>query len=162
MLLYGILFLRGGMSNFSYAACHDYWYNFKDASVYKVINFMESVEESWTIDGDEDLEKALECLADSMADIENIDIKHPEKFIILMAQLRMSRSLHILQSLDTAFPGAAAKILEYADRTSERSADAKLFLSRHAVFERLRLLSRLLAPDRLVLVQSAIEESRHA
>ena len=123
---------------------------------------MESIEESWTIDGNQDLEEALESLGDSMIEIENIDIKHPDKFITVIAQLRISRALHILQSLDTAFPGAAAKILEHAERTSERSPDSKLFLSRHVVFERLRLLSRLLAPDRLVLIQSAIEEFRHA
>ena len=149
------------MPNFSYAACHEYWFNFEDKSVYKIINMMESIE-SWVIDGDAELESSIEALGDCMEEIENIDLKHQEKFIQVIAQLKISRALRILQALDTALPGAAAKILEYAEKTSDRNSDSKLFLSRNVIFERLRLLSRVLAPDRLVLIQSAIEEFKHA
>ena len=149
------------MPDFSLAAAHEYWFRFKDQSVYRVINIMESIEKDWTIDNDEALEQALVELGDSMDDIDNIDLKQQDKFIQAAAYLKISRMLRILQALDTAYPGAAAKLLEYAEKTSDRNAGAKLFLSRNVVFERLRLLSRILAPERLVLIQSAIEEFKH-
>ena len=148
------------MPNYSQEAAHEFWYRFKDQNVYGVIVRMESIED-WTVDGDEDLEQALETLGSNMDNVDNIDLEQHEKFIQLTAYLKLSRALRILQALDTAYPGAAAKLIAAAEQLSPTNPHAKLFLSRNVIFERLRLLTRVLAPERVILVQSAIEEFKH-
>ncbi|MBM93363.1 MAG: phosphoesterase [Legionellales bacterium] len=148
------------MPDLSIEGAHHYWFRFKDQSVYTVINIMESIEQ-WTLDGDPDLEKSLHNLGQALENTEQINLKHQEEFIQIAAYLKISRTLRILQALDTAYPSAAAKLIAYAETQSDSSPHAKTFLSRNVVFERLRVLSRVLAPDRLILVQSAIEEFKH-
>ena len=148
------------MPDLSLEGAHQYWFRFKDQSVYGVINIMESIE-GWTLDGETGLEQALNTLGQNMENIDNIDLKQHDKFIYAAAYLKISRALRMLQALDTAYPGAAAKLIAYAEQNSETDPHAKLFLSRNVVFERLRLLSRVLAAERLILIQSAIEEFRH-
>jgi intracellular multiplication protein IcmW len=61
--------------------------------------------------------------------------------------------------LDTAYPGAAAKVLMHAEEITKSEADiAGVFLRRNIVFERLRLLGRVFATDRFKLVLKTLEE----
>lgn len=65
--------------------------------------------------------------------------------------------------LDNAHPGAAAKVLMYAEEHTQSDQDnSGVFLRRNIVFERLRLLSRVFAPDRLKLVLKALEDRDYA
>jgi intracellular multiplication protein IcmW len=65
--------------------------------------------------------------------------------------------------LDNAYPGAAAKVLMYAEENTKSEQDNPgIFLRRNIVFERLRLLGRVFAPDRLKLVLKALEDRGYA
>jgi len=71
--------------------------------------------------------------------------------------------LRIMQCLDTAHPGAASKLLMFAEKSNASPTNnIGLFLRRNIVFERLRLLGRVFSEERFILVQNAIEETEHA
>jgi hypothetical protein len=150
------------MSDFSLAAAHDYWFRFKDQSVYKIILAMESVEDNWTIENSEVLEEKLDYLSGYIESLQGAELQNLDKIIAVISHLKISQMLRVLQYLDEINPGSAAKILEYAEKTSSKNSSSEVFLSRNVVFERLRLLFRILAPERLSLIQSAIEEYKHA
>ena len=65
--------------------------------------------------------------------------------------------LCVLQSIDTAHPGGASKVLMYAEENSTSNQDIPgLFLRRNIVFERLRLLGRVFAEERVDIVMKAL------
>ena len=146
------------MPGFDYKSCHQYWFEYKDPMIYRVVSFMEWVE-YWTLDQDAGLENALKKLGETLEDIGNIDLKQEDDFIKVAAYIRASRTLRLLQCLDTAYPGAASKLLMHAEEVSKSSEDVPgLFLRRNIVFERLRLLARVFAPTRLALILKALED----
>jgi intracellular multiplication protein IcmW len=145
------------MPDLSAEASHQFWKDYNDKTIYRVISFMESVE-NWTLDGDPTLEEAIQALGEQLDYIGKQDLNQEDDLILLCANIRMSRSLRLLQSMDTANPGSASKLLIYAERNSTDPDDAPgLFLRRNIVFERLRLLTRVFAPDRIALVMKALE-----
>ncbi len=147
------------MPDFSHKGVHEFWHEYQDPTIYKVISFMEGVED-WTLDGNPELEASLQKLGKILEDIGNIDLQQEDDLIKLVAHLKTGRGLRILMSLDTAYPGAAAKVLMQAEEQTKSDADtAGIFLRRNIVFERLRLLGRVFAPDRFKLVLKALEES---
>jgi len=144
------------MPDLSKEASSKYWFEYKDQTIYRVLSFMESVEK-WTLDGNQQLEEGLKKLGDTLDDVGNIDLQKEEDFIKTALYIKATRMLRLLQSLDTANPGAASKLLSYAEQSSVVSSDvAGLFLRRNVVFERLRLLSRILSAERLALVIKAL------
>lgn len=145
------------MPDLSNEACHAFWHDYRDPMIYRVISFMESVED-WTLDTDPGLEDSMRRLGDSLEDIGNIDLQHEAEFIQIAAYIKAGRGLRLLQTLDTAFPGAASKLLMYAEEHSMSSEDVPgLFLRRNIVFERLRLLGRVFAAERFALLVKALE-----
>jgi intracellular multiplication protein IcmW len=148
------------MPDLSHEASSEYWHDFMDPMIYRVITFMESVED-WTLDGDPKLEAAIEKLGQELDDIESVDISAlgvEESFIQLVGNIKTGRGLRVLQAIDTAHPGSASKVLIHAEETSLSSEDpAGFFLKRNIVFERLRLLSRVFSEYRLKLVARALE-----
>lgn len=145
------------MPNLSDQAVHRFWKEYNDPSIYRVIAFMEGVED-WTCDDNPELEEALNSLGEILESVGNIDLKQEDAFIELAANLKTGRGLRILMALDSAYPGAAAKILMHAEETTKSEEDtAGLFLRRNIVFERLRLLGRVFAQDRIKLIQKALE-----
>lgn len=145
------------MPDLSEAGAHQFWFQYKDPMIYRVISFMESVED-WTLDGDAKLEQAIKKLGDILDDVGNIDLQQEDSFIHLCTYIKAGRALRLMQCLDTAHPGAASKLLMHAEEVTRSSEDmAGLFLRRNIVFERLRLLGRVFAADRLKLVLSALE-----
>jgi intracellular multiplication protein IcmW len=146
------------MPDLSLKGAHEYWNNYPDPIIYKVVTFMEGVED-WTLDGDPQVEAAMRKLGDALDDVGNIDLQREEDFIKLAAYINASRNLWLLQSLDTAHPGAASKLLIYAENHTLSSDDIPgLFLRRNIVFERLRLLSRVFSPERFKMVLNVLEE----
>lgn len=145
------------MPDLSNEACHAFWHEYRDPMIYRVISFMESVEE-WSLDSDPSLEESMRRLGDALEDIGNIDLQNEQEFIKVATYIKAGRGLRLLQTLDTAFPGAASKLLMYAEEHSTSSDDVPgLFLRRNIVFERLRLLGRVFAPERLALIVKAME-----
>ncbi len=148
------------MPDLSHKAAAQYWHDYLDPMIYRVVMFMESVED-WTLDGDPELEKAITQLGNDLDNIESIDMNmfgQEDKFIRLVGNIKSGRGLRLLQALDTVHPGSASKILIHAEETSSSSTDpAGFFLKRNIVFERLRLLARVFSEYRLKLISHALE-----
>lgn len=146
------------MPDLSLDGCRRFWSEYQDPIIYRVLTFMEGVE-GWTLDGDPDLEAAAIKLGETLEDIGGVDLQHEDDFIKFAAYINATRNLRLLQSLDTAHPGAASKLLMHAEKAAaENNEVADLFLRRNIVFERLRLLTRVFSPERLELVQKVLEE----
>lgn len=148
------------MPDLSHEASAQYWFEYVDPMIYRVITFMESVED-WTLDGNPDFETALANLGKELDDIEAIDLgvmSEEEKFIRIVGNIKSGRGLRLLQAIDTVHPGSASRVLIHAEEHSTGSHDpAGVFLKRNIVFERLRLLSRVFCQYRLKLVLRALE-----
>jgi intracellular multiplication protein IcmW len=139
-------------------SAHEFWKNYNDPMIYRVIAFMETVE-TWTLDGNPELEQAIEALGRNLDEVKKFELGKEEQFIILLAHIKTSRILRILQAIDTIEPGSASKVLMYAEENNTPdNLLTGLFLRRNIVFERLRLLSRVLSPERFELVLKAMEQ----
>ena len=145
------------MPELSTEAVHQFWAEYEDPMIFKVISFMETVEE-WTADQSPDAEMALQQLGTVLEDINDVELDNEDAFIEVATHIRTARTLRLLQCLDTAKPGAASKLLIHAEENSAHQEDtAGIFLRRNIVFERLRLLSRVFSPERLEMVQKTLE-----
>jgi intracellular multiplication protein IcmW len=148
------------MPELSLEASHKFWSEYHDKMIYRVVTFMESVE-SWTLDNNPALEQSLTELGRELDDIADLDVSqlgHEEAFVRIAGNVKFSRALRLLQGIDTVHPGSASKLLMYAEENSRAPDDpAGLFLRRNIVFERLRLLGRVFAKDRMKLILKALE-----
>lgn len=148
------------MPDLSHEASARYWYEFIDPMIYRVVTFMESVED-WTLDGAPKLEEALKQLGKELDDLDSVNLdklSEHDKFIRIVGNIKTGRGLRLLQAIDTAHPGSASNVLHHAEQTSISSQDpAGFFLKRNLIFERLRLLSRVFSEYRLKLVARALE-----
>jgi intracellular multiplication protein IcmW len=148
------------MPDLSHEASSRYWYEYVDPMIYRVITFMESVED-WTLDGNPQLEEEITRLGKELDDIEKVDLgmlAHEDTFIHLVGNIKSGRGLRLLQAIDSVHPGSASRILIHAEETTMDSHDpAGFFLKRNIVFERLRLLARVFSENRLRLIARALE-----
>lgn len=145
------------MPDLSHQAAHQFWHEYKDPMIYRVVSFMEGVE-NWTLDGNPAFEQGLRKLGEALENIGGIDLQQEDQFIRIATFIKMSRTLRLMQCLDTAYPGAASKLLMRAEETIQSNDDVYgLFLRKNMVFERLRLLGRVFAQERLNLVLKALE-----
>lgn len=148
------------MPDLSLKASQEFWNAYEDPMIYRVVTFMEAVEQ-WTHDGDTTLEEAMDALGRELDDIAAIDLNtlgHEDTFIRIAANLKSSRALRLLQAIDTVHPGSASRILMHAEEISQSPDDpAGIFLRRNIVFERLRLLGRVFSEERMSLVLRALE-----
>ena len=149
------------MPDISLDAVDKFWSEYEDPMIYRVVSFMEGVE-NWIVDNDPQLEPAMDRLGKELDDISNIELGNEDQFIKLACNLKLGRALRLLQCIDTAHPGAASKLLIHAEEVSQREDDTPgVFLRRNIVFERLRLLARIFAPERLTLILKALEEDEN-
>lgn len=148
------------MPDLSHLGSAQYWSEYVDPMIYRVVTFMESVEE-WTLDGKPEVEEAMNQLGQVLEDISSIDmdqLDQKDSFIRIVGNIKTGRGLRLLQAIDMAHPGSASKVLMYAEQNTLSSEDpAGFFLKRNIVFERLRLLSRVFCEYRLKLVLRALE-----
>lgn len=145
------------MPDLSRNGVHQFWTEYNDKSVYRVICFMEGVE-SWTLDDEPKVEEALSALGTELDNIGNFDLGAQNEFIKVAANLTTGRILRLLQAFDSANPGSASKILIHAEESSRSQDDVPgFFLRRNIVFERLRLLGRVFSKDRFALLFKALE-----
>lgn len=152
------------MPDLSRKGAHEFWSQYPDTNVYRVIAFMEGVEH-WTADDEPAFEEALSKLGESLDSLDKVDLSQlgrQDVFIKIACHMKAARVLKLLQSIDAVHPGAASKLLIHAEETSQTPDDAAgLFLRRNIVFERLRLLSRIFEPKRAALLLKAIEGDEH-
>src|SRR5579862_1883741 len=146
------------MPNLDIQASHEFWKNYDDPMIYRVISFMESVE-NWTLDGNPEIEEAMQSLGDQLEKLTRFELGKEEQFVVLCAHIKTSRILRLLQAIDSIDPGSASKVLMYAEENNNPdNILAGLFLRRNIVFERLRLLARVFTPQRFDLVLKALEQ----
>lgn len=148
------------MPELTVEAVRRFWSEYEDPMIYRVITFMEGVED-WTLDGDPAFEAAMEQLSRELDDLGQVDMSslgQEEAFIRIACNVKSGRALRLLQAIDTVHPGAASRLLIHAEETSQSPDDpAGIFLRRNIVFERLRLLGRVFSEERFALVLRALE-----
>jgi intracellular multiplication protein IcmW len=139
-------------------SAHEFWRNYEDPMIYRVIAFMETAE-GWTLDGQPELEEAANTLGETLDQLSRFELSKEDQFIAFCSHIKTSRILRILQAIDTIDPGSASKLLMYAEEhNSPDNLLAGLFLRRNIIFERLRLLARVFAPERFEIVLRALEK----
>ncbi len=144
-------------------AVNAFWDSYDRRTLYRVIVALERVEH-WVLDDIPEVEAALIRLGEVMDRSQGFELSDEAKFIRILANTRASRALRLLQALDIAKPGSASQLLMYAEEASAEGEGkipdrfAQLFLKRNLVFERLQLLSRVFAPQRISLVLQALEQ----
>jgi len=146
------------MSILDLASAHEFWKNYDDPTIYRVIAFMETAEK-WTLDSAPALEAVISKLGDSLDGLSSFELGKEEEFVTVCAHLRTSRILRLLQAIDTIDPGSASKVLMYAEENnSPDHIMANLFLRRNIVFERLRLMARIFSEERCIMILKLLEQ----
>lgn len=152
------------MPDLSPKATHQFWNQYQDKTIYRVVSFLEGVED-WILDGDPSLEAEINTLGQELDNISKLDMTklgHETAFVAICNAVSSARALRFLQAIDTVHPGSASKLLVYAEENSKSPDDPPgLFLRRNIVFERLRLLSRVFSNNRVQLVLKALEGEEH-
>lgn len=139
-------------------ASHEFWKNYDDPMIYRVISFMETAE-TFTLDGTPALEETVTKLGEALDQLTSFELGKEDQFIALCSHIKTSRILRLLQAIDTIDPGSASKLLMYAEENNTpENKMAGLFIRRNIVFERLRLLARVFSPDRFELVLKVLEQ----
>jgi len=139
-------------------AVREYWQEKHDYALYRIIESMEAVED-WIVDGQPEVEAVLTNLVDELNHTQNYELRQEEQLINVLSSIKASRALRVLQHIDSLKPGSASKLLIYAEVASNAPDDLPgFFLKRNLVFERLQLLGRIFATERIDLVLKAIDK----
>ena len=150
------------MPDMSIESVHAFWHDYDKRTLYRIVTSMEGIE-SWAADDDPNVEEALLRLGTALDTIRDFEITDEAVVIKVLANIRSSRALRLMQFLDSLKPGTASKLLIYAEEHTKDPATknhyADLFLKRNLAFERLQLLGRVFAPERINLVLKALESS---
>lgn len=148
------------MSDLSMEGVSQFWYDFQDKMIYRVVTFMDGVE-TWTMDENPEFEYMIQQLTnefETLAQVDMTKLGQQELFVRIANHLHFSRALRFLHIIDGIHPGAASRLLAYAEENTMSSEDeCGLLLRRNIVFERLRLLGRVFAKERIEMVQKALE-----
>ena len=145
------------MPDLTLRAAHEYWKGYQDPMVYRVVQMMETME-NWTLDGNKSLEAVMKEMGVALDEVTKFTLAHEKEFIQLAGHIKATRFLRLLQALDQVEPGAASRLLMFAEENSLYGDDPNgLFLRRNIVFERLRLLGRVFSPERFTTLIKAME-----
>ncbi len=79
------------MPDLDLEAAHHFWYEYQDKSIYRVIAFLEGVEEGWVKDGDAELESLLKELGKSSTISEKLTCRVSDTKISLSAWWPISK-----------------------------------------------------------------------
>lgn len=139
-------------------SAHEFWKNYDDPMIYRVVAFMETAED-FTLDGNPALEQSINQFGEALDTLTSFELGKEDQFVALCSHLKTSRILRLLQAIDTIDPGSASKLLMYAEENnSPDNQMAGLFLRRNIIFERLRLLARVFSQERFDLVLRVLED----
>lgn len=152
------------MPDLSAAAIQQFWSDYPDPMIYRVIAFMEGVE-PFLERSSPDFDVTIKALGNELDNINAINFNEfaeQDLQIAISTQLKTGTALRFLHAMDVIHPGCASKLLMYAEENSFSPEDNNsLFLRRNIVFERLRLMARIFSPARFALVKSALEGNNH-
>lgn len=144
------------MNKLSHEASQQFWREFMGGSIYHIIDFIENTE-SWVTKDDSSVNEALgklEGLIDKITESSNLDPKH---LVSTCALLHLSQKLRVMQLSDTAAPGLATKMIKAAEQSASEDESCYISLQRNLIFERMRIIERILSPQRIQLVQKLYE-----
>ena len=147
------------MPDLSLEAVHAFWHDYDKRTLYRIVTSMEGIE-SWAADQDPKVEEALLRLGACLDDVQDFELNDEASVVKLLANIRSGRALRLMQYLDVLKPGTASKLLIYAEENTKdenKNKYADLFLKRNLAFERLQLLGRVFAPERINLILKALE-----
>lgn len=147
------------MPDLSLEAVHTFWHDYDKRTLYRIVTSMEGIE-SWAADKDPRVEEALLRLGACLDDVQDFEFNDEASMVKLLANIRSGRALRLMQFLDVLKPGTASKLLIYAEEQTKdenKNKYADLFLKRNLAFERLQLLGRVFAPERINLILKALE-----
>ncbi len=147
------------MPDLSTQAVHKFWYDYDKRILYRIVTSLEGME-SWAVDTEPDVDAALCELGQTLENIRNFNLTNEDDIVKILANTHSARAVRLMQFLDAITPGTASRLLVYAEEQSKdgkRNRYCELFLKRNLVFERLQLLSRVFAPERVNLVLRALE-----
>lgn len=151
------------MFDLSSKAVSKYWKEHENSDLVKIIASIEDIE-TWTLDGNDEIEEQLKILGESISNSYLVDINEAnlaDDLIRLLSCIKIGRMLRILQILDENSPGIATKLLiDAEEKTSEEDDYYSIFLNRNLIFERLRLAGRVFSEERVKLVTSIIEKEQ--
>ena len=130
----------------------------RGASISQVIRRMENCQ-NWTVD--KELTQWMEMLGDAMSSPEVIDkmAKFPHETAEFLSWISTGKAAAILEALDEAKFGTAAKIIECAKDMPDNPAQ-RVFVEGLQVLSQMQLLSDIFSPDRMALVEVAVRDSR--
>ena len=150
------------MPDMSLEAVHAFWHDYDKRTLYRIVTSMEGIE-SWAGDDDPQVEEALLRLGSCLDELSDFELTDEAVLVKVLANLRSGRALRLMQFLDVLKPGTASKLLIFAEEQTKDAAHknryADLFLKRNLAFERLQLLGRVFAPERINLVLKALESN---
>ena len=150
------------MPDMSLEAVHAFWHDYDKRTLYRIVTSMEGIE-SWAGDDDPQVEEALLRLGSCLDEVSDFELNDEAVLVKVLANLRSGRALRLMQFLDVLKPGTASKLLIFAEEQTKDAAHknryADLFLKRNLAFERLQLLGRVFAPERINLVLKALESN---
>lgn len=148
------------MPDLSLESVHAFWHEYDRRTLYRIVASMEAIE-TWAADQDPRVEEALLRLGKTLDKLEDFNVTDEALLVKILANLRSSRALRLMQFLDVLKPGSASKLLIYAEEHAKeghkKDPCAELFIKRNLSFERLQLLGRIFAPERINLVLKALE-----
>jgi len=151
------------MPDMSLESVHRFWHDYDKRTLYRIVTSMEGIE-IWAADTDPQVQEKLIQLGNALDQIKDFEITDEANLVKLLANTRSGRALRLMQFLDVLKPGTASKLLIYAEEQTKdpehKNRYADLFLKRNLAFERLQLLGRVFAPERINLVLKALE-SQH-
>lgn len=139
----------------------DAFFSERDPALAKAIQGMESCE-SWTRDRVDSVQNALQNFADHVEDfdLDNIPNDLHNRLIILLGYISSGKAIKLLMWIDQCSPNfvartlAEAQMLAVIDKPNEEAS--RLFIERFEVLERLNMLSRVFAEDRLSVVERVL------
>lgn len=150
------------MPDLSVEGVHSFWYDYDKRTLYRIVNSMEGIE-NWISDDDPRVDAALKQLGDNLENLPDFELQDEAVLIKILSNIHAGRALRLMQYLDVKKPGTASKLLVFAeDQTKDKDNKNKyadLFLKRNLAFERLQLLGRVFAPERINLILKALETS---
>lgn len=133
----------------------------RDPLLEQAILGMESVE-TWTQDRTQSVQDTLQKLADRVEDVNFADMSAElqNKLVVLIAYISSGKAIKLLMWIDQNSPNFVAKTLAEAQMLSAldkiNAGAARLFVERFEVLERMHMLSRVFAEERLHIVQKVL------
>jgi intracellular multiplication protein IcmW len=148
------------MPDFTTESVHAFWHHYDKRTLYRIVTSMERLEQ-WTCDLEPEVDAALIELGQILDTTKNFEVDDEGMIIRILINTHSARALRLMQFLDTLRPGTASKLLMYAEEQTKdqhnKNPYCDLFLKRNLVFERMQLLARVFAPERVNLVLKALE-----